>query len=315
MTEVFADFVGVTFPVEEWADVRGEVGPLLDTLGASVEVDEPGSVLWRSGDTGTVKAKRYGAVMSLSASGSMLAGMRTAKLLGSYLSAIAAKPHTVTRLDASLDVPEPTAPVIARVVAKASSDDGLRLTRKRIDPRHVTRLVTRLSNGDDTGTCYAGSKSAEVRLCVYDKRLERLERKLSDVGPLTRYELRLKSQVGVTLRDVMEPAGVFWHHVAPDVLERPAGLPEWVPNGEGFVIARAELPTPLERLRRRVQASADAHALAKLADEVGPYGFPLLLKELRSLVPAGVGAAHADREPVLPGAALSAGVPASSLAH
>lgn len=309
MTEVFADYVGVTFPVEEWAEVRQGVGPCLDAIGATVEVDEPGSVLWRSGPTGTVKAKRYGPVMALSASGAVLAGLRVAKLLGVYLSAVAAKPHTVTRLDASMDVPEPTAPVLRRIVDKAASPDGLRLTRKRVEERHVTRLVSRLPNGDDTGTCYVGSKSAEVRLCVYDKRLERLERKLGDCGPLTRYEVRLKSQVGVTLRDVVEPAAVFWHFVAPDVLERPAGVPDWVPNGEGFVVSHVEPPTPLARLRRRVETSADARALVALADEVGPYGFAMLVTELRKLATAGVGAAHDDREPAMPVAALAVGVP------
>lgn len=311
MSEVFSDFVGVTFPMDDWQDVRDDVAPILDTLGASVEVDDPGTVLWRAGDTGTVKAKRYGAVMSLSASGAVLAGLRAARMLGAYLSAVAAKPHTVTRLDASMDVPEPTAPVISKLVDKASSPEGLRLTRKRVDPRNVTRLVHRSEDGSDTGTCYVGSQSAEVRLCVYDKRQERLSRKLSDVGPLTRYEVRLKSQVGVTLRDVMEPSAVFWHHIAPDVLPAPPGTPSWSPHAEGFVVARAALPTAYERLRRRVQASPEAAALARLAVEVGPYGFAVLEKELRALV----GEAHADRVPLPSPAAGVVGVTGQSLVH
>lgn len=293
MSEVFADFVGVTFLVGEWPEVREQIQPALDVVSASCEHDEgDNGALWRAGD-GTVKAKRYGPVMMLGASGAILAGLRLAGMLGQYLDAVASRPHTVTRLDASLDVREPTAPVIARIVERVSSPEGLSLTRKRVSSQHVTRLVTRGDDGQDTGTVYVGSRAAEVRLCVYDKRMERMARKLPDVGPLTRYELRLKSHVGLTLRDVWSPSSVFWHFVAPDVLPRPDGVPAWQPHGEPFAIPRRDVPLPAQRLVALVQRSPEARRLAQLAHEVGPYGFSLLLSELQRLVPAG----HGDREP------------------
>lgn len=287
---VFCDFVGVTFDRSSWPDVRQAIEPCLESIGAQVEMDDEGATLWRSGETGTVKAKRYGTVMSLGASGAACAVLRFANVFGNYLAAIASTPHNVTRLDASLDVVEDTPAIIDSLVAKSVSAEGLALTRKRVHPRDVTRLVARRHDGLDTGTCYIGSRKAEVRACVYDKQEERLVRGLPDIGPLTRYELRLKSGVGVTLRDVIEPTNVFWNFMSPGVLPSPADVQPWVSNALGFQVDWPELPLPAERLRRRVQASADAMALVRLADEVGPYGFAFLVGELRKLQasPAGV---------------------------
>ena len=287
---VFCDFVQVTVPVESWDDTRAAVQPVLDSIGMEVEHDDEraGRVLWRGGD-GTVKAKRIGGVVTLGATGVVLAGLRMAGLLGRYLAELGAQPHRVTRLDLSLDVPEDTAPVIERLASEVVSAEGVALSRKRIAAKHCTRFVSRTPEGVDTGTIYLGSGQADVRMCVYDKRVERLSAGMGDVGPLTRYELRLKCGTGVTLRDAAQPAEAFWHYASPAVLPRPEGVRDWTAHGTGFVLELADVPLPAERLRRRVQSSADAAALVRLADEVGPYGFALLCSELRKLVAVGDG--------------------------
>lgn len=283
MSDVICDFLSVTVPRERWSEVReGIVGPL-DAVGASVDYDEgEDGALWRVGD-GTVKAKRYGPVVSLGASGAVLAGLRALGAFGAYLSAIGAVPHKVTRLDAAHDVSEDTPPVLDRLVAKAASDAGLSLTRKRVLSRHVTRLVARREDGQDTGTCYIGSRNAEVRAAIYDKREERLGRGLADVGPLTRYELRLKSGVGATLHDAMDPEALFWHYMSPGVLDRPEGVREWVSNAEGFAVEWGDKPLPAALLVRRVQASADIADVVARARGLGPRGFDFLVGELRKL--------------------------------
>ena len=316
---VFTDYLQVTVPVEQWFDLRGGIEPVLQSIGMGVAFDSPGEVLWRSpGESGTVKAKRIGAVMTLGASGVVLAGLRGAQLLSRYLSEIAARHHRVTRLDASIDRKESTPPVIQRLTDAAVSEDGIALSRKRVDPRHVTRLVSRLRSGEDTGTVYLGSAQAEVRMCVYDKRAERLSRDMLDCGPLTRYELRLKSKTGVTLRDAAEPTSVFWHYVAPDVLPRPEGVPAWEPHAEGYVLEPRDVPLPAARLVTRVQTSPEARALVALAVQVGPYGLPLLFKELGKLVPGGDGDRFTRGDvveaPVPPGPSL-ASQPAPATRH
>lgn len=279
---VFCDYLGVTVANDDWPGVRMAIEPALDAIGARVELDGDRGTLWRAGD-GTVKAQRYGPVTSIGASGAVLAGLRAVKAFGAYLAGLGSVNHRVTRLDAAYDVKLPTAPIIASIVEKAHSLEGLALTRKRVLSKHVTRLVTRGADGADTGTCYVGSRSAEVRACVYDKRQERLDRGLIDVGPLTRYELRVKSGVGATLRDAHDPTELFWHFMAPGVLGRPAGVADWEPRGEGFEVDWPDQPTAAARLVKRVGASADVQALLRLADQAGPYGFELLVGELRKL--------------------------------
>lgn len=282
MGSAHCDYLGVTVSNEDWPAVRAAIEPSLDMIGASVEFDSDHSTLWRAGD-GTVKTKRYGPVTSIGASGAVLAGLRAAKVFMTYLAGLGSVGHKVTRIDAAYDRKEPTAPVLVNLVNKAHSGDGLSLTRKRILPRHVTRLLSRGVDGLDTGTCYLGSRSAEVRACVYDKRQERLDRGLADVGPLTRYELRVKSQVGATLRDAADPTAMFWHFMAPGVLDRPEGVESWEAHGTGFVIDWPELPLPAARLRRRMESSPDLKALLKLADEAGPRGFDFMVSELSRL--------------------------------
>lgn len=283
MDSAFCDYLGVTVANEDWPSVRAEIQGPLDAIGAALDFDSERATLWRAGDRGTVKVQRYGPVTSIGASGSVLAGMRALSIMGAYLSGLGSAPHKVTRIDAAHDRPEPTAPVLTRLVDKAHSPEGIRLTRKRILPKHVTRLVARGVDGLDTGTCYVGSKSAEVRACVYDKRQERLNRGLLDVGPLTRYELRIKSKVGATLRDAADPTSLFWHFMAPDVLDRPEGIEPWEAHGEGFSVDWPELPLPAARLRRRLESSPDVRALLRLAEESGPHGFDFMVSELAKL--------------------------------
>lgn len=275
-SEVFCDFLSVTFDRADWDQVRQAMSPALDSIGAQVEMDSDDCTLWRSGE-GTIRAKRYRQVMSVGASGTMLAALRFAGAFAAYLSALGSVPHRVTRLDASKDIVTPTAPVIASLVDRASGEDGIRLTRKRVTASDVTRLVSRQPDGSDSGTVYLGGPSAEVRACIYDKRLERMKNGLCDVGPLTRYELRLKSQVGATLRDAYEPERLFWNFMAPDILPRPDSVGEWIPHAGGFAIDWPEMPSPLARLQRRVETSDEVAALLRLADDVGPYGFQMLV--------------------------------------
>jgi len=275
-SEVFCDFLSVTFDRADWEQVRQAMTPALDSIGAQVDYDTPDATLWRAGD-GTVNAKRYRHVMSVGATGAILAALRFSGAFSAYLSAIGSVPHRVTRMDASKDVETPTAPVIASLVDRASSSDGLQLTRKRIRSSDVTRLVSRQSDGSDTGTVYLGTKDADVRACVYDKRVERMKNGYCDVGPLTRYELRCRSGVGMSLRDAYEPASLFWNFMAPDVLTAPDSVAEWIPCPGGFAIDWPDMPSPLARLQRRVESSDEVAALLRLADQVGPYGFRMLV--------------------------------------
>lgn len=282
--EPFADFIGVTVPAGEWLDLHAELSPELEGLGMSLEVDSESVKLWRAGGDGygTVQEKRIGQVWAIGVSGTVCAGLRAAKRMQSFLAAVAARPHRVTRLDASLDLPIDAAPVVARIAA-AGRRGELALTRKAIAPNTVETHLGLRVDGVESGTVYCGSKSAEARMVVYDKRHERISRRLPDIGDLTRFECRLRGGLGISLRDCAEPAPVFWHHVAPDFLPRPDGVEAWTPGAVGFVLDRLQPPTPYARMLAVLDQSADVRRLLTLADQVGPYGLRALLARIEAM--------------------------------
>ena len=284
MSEPFCDFVGVTVPAEHWDALRVDMSAELDAIGMHVELDQERAVLWRSSDArGTVNAKRVGMVWAIGCSGSVCAGLRLAGRFEAYLATIGTRPHRVTRVDASVDLPIDAAPVVAAVAA-AGRRGELSLTRKAIQPSQIETHIGTRADGAESGTVYCGSKQADVRMVVYDKQHERMHRwKLPDTGRLTRYELRVRGGVGLSLRDAARPAPLFWHYASPCFLPAPSDAPEWHSGGMGFELPRHEPPSAALRLRRRVQASADVASLLALADEVGPYGFQFLVTELRRL--------------------------------
>lgn len=290
MSEVFCDWVTTTFNGVHWPEVRAQLEPSLDAVGARLDVDTESSTLWRA-DEGTVNAKRFGPVTSVSASGSMLAGLRAANVFGKFLATLASVPHNVTRVDAALDIPEDTPPVIERLINRVSSSEGIALTRKRINPKNAKRVLTRRSDGLDTGSIYLGARTAEVFARVYDKRQQRIDRGLPDNGPLTRYEVEVHGGLGPTLRDALDPESLFWHFMAPDVLPRPEHVAPWVSHAIGFEVDWPEELTPAQRLVRRLDASADVVALLRLAEQVGPGGFDFLVSRLRRMQRSDGGAA------------------------
>lgn len=278
---VFCDHLTCSMPLADWEEFRQEAAPLFDMIGAQVDYDSERQVQWRAGK-GTCRATRVNSVWVISATGAFLAGLRCLRIFSQYLATIASHPHRVTRLDASLDLKHDTPQVLAKLVQQASSSEGLHVTRKRIKPQDCTRYVTQRADGLDTGSVYLGPVNADVRPVVYDKRKEQLDAGMQDLGPLTRYECRIRSGVGPSLRDAAEPTSIFWHFMG-EVLDKPADAPEWTPHGLGFDVLRSPPALPAARLLRRLDASEDLRDLLRLAREVGPYGLSLMQGQIAKL--------------------------------
>jgi hypothetical protein len=282
--DVFADQVGITVPRDEWAALRSRVAPLLDEAGMVVDVSGDDGALWRQrreDGPGTVKAIRRGAIWCLGTSGAALTALRAARLFGEYLRALGEGPHRVTRLDATTDVLTDAAPVVAEV-SRLGYAGELALTRKSVLPQYVTRFMGQRFDGVESGTVYVGSHQAEVRLVVYDKAHERWSKCQVTIPHTARYELRLFSGVGCSLRDCYDPSAVFWHYMPGNVLARPSGVPAWSPGGDGYVVGDRAIPAgPAALLRKRVSDSPEIGRLLELAESSGPYGFELLVSCLR----------------------------------
>lgn len=281
MAEPFCDFIAATVPEADWHALRADVTAELDAVGMHVEFDRERETVWRDpAADGTVKSRSISGVRTISATGAVCAGLRAAGRFASFLAAIAARPHRVTRLDASLDVSQDAPPALDAAVAHGRSG-RMSLTRKTIRPRDVTTFLGVRDDGRVSGTAYFGTANANVRLCMYDKQHERMSRGLADTGPLTRYELRIRGEAGVTVRDAYDPRDVFWHFMPEDFpLPRGDAAP-WQPGRTGFDLDRLPPLSPIERLCRRVDDSPEVIALAKLAVEAGPTGLDLLLTRIR----------------------------------
>ncbi len=279
MSAVFADALQVTFDRSDWRSLRSNLLPLFDHIGLGTLLDRPSEEvgLWQLPRGGTVKVKRWPSVVSLGAMGQVLEAMRVHSLLNEYLSIIGTVPHKVTRLDATMDVSVDAAPTLHRLVKRARTGDGIQLSRKRVPAAHVKTSLGLRPDNVLSGTAYFGLPSAPVRLCVYDKQLQRIEvLGQLDAPPCLRYELRLRNGLP-TLRDASLPASVFWHYMG-EVLRRPAGISEWSPALDTFTPERVVLDSDY-RLRRRVESSVDLAAMVALADSL-PGGRAALHREI-----------------------------------
>ena len=293
----FCDYVSCTTPRDHYPDVSAALLEVVRALGGHDEQEG----LVRLGERGTFKHQvKYG-VGIYSLSGDALAEMRRARAafdwLGEWLTVISAVPHRVTRLDAAVDVTAEGSAVVQRFYRRARR--GLvHLTRKAVRPQEVTRYFgSSIVNGHETGTVYVGVRGKrDVIARVYDKRQDILRLvarehtltpeliALNDPGPLTRYELELGRKVGVTLRDVYEPAPVFWHFARESLLPSlaPADVGSWEPHALGFAVTRTE-SLPSQQLRLLLDNSHDIKRAVTLADRCGPRGRDLLCQWLQAM--------------------------------
>jgi hypothetical protein len=84
----------------------------------------------------------------------------------------------------------------------------------------------------------------------------------------------------MTLRDVLEPAPLFFHFASPDLMPRPDGVAPWSPHGEGFTLDRIATEDQV-KLRRLVERSVDLERMIDLADKLPGEGMDVLLRLVR----------------------------------
>jgi hypothetical protein len=265
----------------------GELSPYLDQIGA--HIDFQGS--YRKG-TGLLSCRASHGVSVISASGQILAELRALKLLDSFLMSFTTVPHKVTRLDATGDVALYGPDVVKAVYQKGHKGEVV-LSRKAVSRRHVAQQLGPVAYEEPsprvTGSVYLGSSQAEVRAVVYDKRQEILQKQGFDIGEdRTRFECRVKSGMSPSLRDVSDPAPIFFHFMAPSLVVPSAAVPAWVPSGGAFRVDRRDV-LPYERLKAIIEESPDFRRVADIVSDLGPHGrdmaMRLILRGWPSLTP------------------------------
>lgn len=264
----FCDYLNVTAPKNEGPLVLAALRPLLDVL--QTEEVMPGVFRTKSG--GTFKYYERGKVAVFSASGAFLGELRGSELLGEYLAVLASFPHRVSLIHVTGDFHSVPHEVV-QAAKKAGQAGQVYLSRKVVEPKHCNAFLSVDSDGHETGTVYFGSKAnADIWGKVYDKRHERLSRGYADPGPVVRVEVACQSDVGATLRDVLDPSALFWKYAGRSLVTPPPDVVPWEAHGEGFVLPRAKSdPTFLTRIDALLESDT---ALARAIDlAVGAYGY------------------------------------------
>lgn len=296
----FCDFVKLSTPLEYFgpSDLgRGLEADLRDVLGEVGACERaPGQL--QLGRSGLVLFGRRHVVGTVSVSGDALAELRTARLLEQFLWAVQPYPHRVTQVHVTLDLVEDAPTVLRRLFRRAVRGD-VSFTRKAVQPADVS-YVRRVSHydGRGTGTLYLGKRGRQVWAKVYDNRNKLIDFAiddslaadrasavlLNDPGPSTRYEICVGRHADISLRDVAEPAALFWHFADGALLARPAGVPEWVPGGVGFDLAK-RLYNPAQQLELLLERSPDVRRAVELADRLGPHGRRFMVRSLERAFP------------------------------
>lgn len=277
-SEVFCDWLDVTFAPDNcpYPDVNRL---LLDAGFTSSPTRDYGSSLYSAPAPfrGVIKIDHCSRWARISTSGGCCAALRASGHWMDYLSTLSSSPHSVTRLDASLDRGVDGAVAIQELRSRYP-DGSASLGRKAL--RVKTFLEVR-RDGLESGTWYLGHRSrARVTARVYDKALELVSKYGETIPPTTRYEITARSGSGVTLRDAALPNNLFWHVASPALLQAPEGTDVWQPNDDLGWTSPPRAFDAYALLSRRVEALSDLDALTVLADDLGPNGRATLLRLL-----------------------------------
>jgi hypothetical protein len=279
----FCDALSVSTPKENREALDQALSSIVAEAGFYSELVSDKLNLWRCEGDGLVRGQPMGQVYVVSGSGIALQRLREAGGYSEYLSTFAALPHRVTSLHATIEQHVDAPREVMRVFRKAK--------RGAI---HLNRGLGKLSlapalhwhpgnDGRDTGGVYLGPPRGEVRALVYDKRDERIKAGFADPGPLLRIELRVRSKVGACLQDAWVPSSLFYHYAAPDLVERPRGVEDWVRQDGGFKLPARTKLTPAELMLKLADTSPQVAQILDYARQCGPSGFPVLVAHLDKL--------------------------------
>lgn len=274
---MICDYLTVTMAPESEHEIRSELDKILFAIGAVAVTDE----LFRVGQSGTFRRTARQGFVALGASGMALQSLRDKSLYGDYLSVLGSVPHRVSKMDIAHDV-QKSAPRLLRAIYNRAKKTGVHLTRKKISPDNISRILKPCPWGDDTGTVYLGSRKSEVHCRVYDKRFQIFCSSAIDIGhELTRYEVSISFKAGATLHAAHSPDALFWHYMG-DILPTPANAPVYSPGQDiGFVSPPKTELAPGEILKRKIADSPEIGLLLKLADDCGPNGLDFMLSQIK----------------------------------
>ena len=81
------------------------------------------------------------------------------------------------------------------------------------------------------------------------------------------------------------PTSLFYEYSQPMLIERPEGVPAWIPNETlGWTGETPDRSLTFERFRHKVSQSPELIRIAKLASQFGPQGNAVVLRAIQTIL-------------------------------
>lgn len=275
----FADFVNITVANDDADALLAGLMPLLDIYGC-LQVAE--GVFSLPNKSGTLVLRKRQAITTFSTSGQFLTNLRANNMLDQYLTVYSDYQHNVSMLHATADYGV-DAPAALKEIYDLATSGQFYLSRKAMNPNHVTKFMGLNSDGVETGTVNLGYKqNYDIWAKAYDKRHERLQKGFADCGEMLRIEIAIQTDVGATLRDVSNPHDIFYQYASKSLVIAPKGFAGWQSHAGGLSIERkANDLTTWERIKGIIENSNDFKRVIDLA--IADYG-PDAAKEISTII-------------------------------
>lgn len=275
----FADFVNITVVNDDADALLAGLMPLLDIYGCLQVAD---GVFSLPNKSGTLILRKRQAITTFSTSGQFLSNLRANAMLDRYLTVYADFQHNVSMLHATCDYGV-DAPTALKEIYSLATSGQFYLSRKAMNPNHVTKFMGLNADGSETGTVNLGYKqNYDIWAKAYDKRHERLSKGFADCGEMLRIEIAIQTDVGATLRDVSNPHDIFYQYASKSLVIAPKGFAGWQSYAGGLSIERkADNLTTWQRIKGIIENSNDFKRVLDMA--IADYGVDAA-KEIDSII-------------------------------
>jgi len=275
----FADFVNITVVNDDADALLAGLMPLLDIYGCLQVAD---GVFSLPNKSGTLILRKRQAITTFSTSGQFLSNLRANAMLDRYLTVYADFQHNVSMLHATCDYGV-DAPAALKEIYSLATSGQFYLSRKAMNPNHVTKFMGLNADGSETGTVNLGYKqNYDIWAKAYDKRHERLSKGFADCGEMLRIEIAIQTDVGATLRDVSNPHDIFYQYASKSLVIAPKGFAGWQSYAGGLSIERkADNLTTWQRIKGIIENSNDFKRVLDMA--IADYGVDAA-KEIDSII-------------------------------
>lgn len=275
----FADYVNITVANDDADALLAGLIPILDIYGC-LQLSE--GLFSMGKDSGTMKLRKRQAITTFSTSGQFLKNLRDNGFLDSYLTVYGDFSHNVSMLHATCDY-KVDAPAALQEIYSLATSGNFYLSRKAMNPNHVTKFMGLNTDGVETGTVNLGYKqNYDIWAKAYDKRHERVSKGFDDCGEMLRIEIAIQTDVGATLRDVSNPHDIFYQYASKSLVTPPKGFSGWQSYAGGLSIDRKDDNlTTWQRIKGIIEHSNDFKRVLDLA--ISDYGSDAA-KEIDSII-------------------------------